>query len=55
MDVQAKYQALQLALWYIELSILKILKYEGRYWNRAMEKNEIVPWKEAIEDQEEIN
>jgi len=54
MDTQAKYQALQVALWYIELAILKILKYEGRYWNRAMQQNDIVPWKEAIEGQEEI-
>jgi hypothetical protein len=52
MDDQAKYQTLQLALWYIELSILKIIDYGGKYWNRAMQRNEYVPWQEPVEDQE---
>jgi hypothetical protein len=49
MEPQAKYQALQTALWYIELAILKIIKYDGKYWNRAEQKNELVPWKK-LED-----
>lgn len=46
----ARYEALQLALWYIELAMLKILGFEGRYTNRckgggwAGEHEEPVPW-----------
>jgi hypothetical protein len=43
-------EALELALWYIELSILSVLKYEGVYYNRCLKKGynseseELVPW-----------
>jgi hypothetical protein len=46
----AKNQALQLCLWYVELSILKILRYNGKYYNRCSKetfqenKEELVPW-----------
>lgn len=46
----AKYQALQLSIWYIELAMLKILEYDGKYFNRcakavwASEAEEFVPW-----------
>ena len=43
-----KYEALQLGLWYIELSILYILKYKGHYKNRCrytgFVSDEQVPW-----------
>jgi hypothetical protein len=48
---QAKSQALQLCLWYIELALLKVLKYNGIYSNRCSLKQsmggkvELVPWK----------
>jgi hypothetical protein len=46
----AKYEALQLSLWYIELSILKILNFNGNYYNRTSSElsrsksEELVPW-----------
>ncbi len=48
---EVKSEALQICLWYIELSILKILNFEGEYYNRCFygryenECHEIVPWK----------
>ena len=48
-DIPAKvrYEIVQIALWYIELSILKIIDYQGAYRNRwSNEPNlEYVPWK----------
>lgn len=50
-DYTAKYEALQLCLWYIELSLLKILNYDGVYSNRcsanmsSRARVESVPWK----------
>lgn len=50
MDLMVKYEALQLGIWYLELSILYILKFEGKYFNRcsgavfAGEGEESVPW-----------
>ncbi|WP_286753522.1 MULTISPECIES: GNAT family N-acetyltransferase [Sphingobacterium] len=46
---RAKFQALQLGIWYVELALLYILKYKGRYNNRTDGKiwegeGEIVPW-----------
>jgi hypothetical protein len=47
---QTKYQALQLCIWYIEMSLLFILKYKGKYTNRCSKElypgdREInVPW-----------
>lgn len=44
----ARYEALSLGVWYLELSLLKILDYKGNYQNRCSRKpdalNEIVPW-----------
>ena len=37
---RVKYECLQLSLWYIELLVLNILKYNGKYHNRCM----IAPW-----------
>ncbi|RDC64028.1 hypothetical protein [Adhaeribacter pallidiroseus] len=52
MHDEVKHEALQLALWYIELSLLYILKFDGKYFNRtlvdysAIESDEVfVPWK----------
>ena len=45
-----KYEALQLGLWYIELSILYILNFDDRYFNRCSgakwqgEGEKLVPW-----------
>jgi hypothetical protein len=47
----AKYEALQLGIWYTELVLLYILKFKGKYFNRsakalyAGEGEEFVPWK----------
>jgi hypothetical protein len=49
-DDNAKYEALQLCIWYIEMSLLKILDFKGIYSNRVSENNssngkcENVPW-----------
>lgn len=45
----AQYQALQLGIWYVELALLYILGYQGKYNNRASGKQwkdtgELVPW-----------
>jgi hypothetical protein len=42
-SLTAKYQALQLALWYIELSLLYILGYTGNYHNRTSKEK----WKDT--------
>lgn len=47
---RAKYEALQLCLWYIEMSLLCILGYDDKYFNRcskevyANKAEELVPW-----------
>jgi len=46
---KAQYQALQLGIWYVELGLLYILGYKGKYNNRASGKQwrdtgELVPW-----------
>lgn len=49
-DYLAKYQALQIYLWYIELTLLRILDYKGAYFNRCSDKSDVssseesVPW-----------
>lgn len=47
-DDYAKLQALYLSIWYMELSILKLLNFEGKYHNRTGSNNndyyENVPW-----------
>ncbi|KOP38059.1 hypothetical protein DBB36_20050 [Flavobacterium sp. WLB] len=48
---KVKYEALQLCIWYIEMSLLAILDYSGKYSNRCSnemhisERVEYVPWK----------
>ncbi|MES2808054.1 MAG: hypothetical protein V4619_05495 [Bacteroidota bacterium] len=47
--LKAKYQALQLGIWYVELSLLYILGYKGKYRNRTSGKiwrdtGTLVPW-----------
>lgn len=48
MNKMLKYEALQLSLWYIELSLLYIFNYNGEYVNRChIYKNELnskLPW-----------
>lgn len=49
-DLKAKYQALQLGIWYVELALLFILDYKGNYRNRTdgnLWRNTgiLVPWK----------
>ncbi len=44
MPGKVKHEALQLALWYIELSLLRILDYRGKYKNRCSQTEENVPW-----------
>lgn len=43
---QAKYDALKICRWYIELCLLAILGYNGKYMNRCSDKSclEFVPW-----------
>ena len=49
-NYKAKYEALQLCLWYIEMTLLKILEYDDKYHNRTSseiiksKKIEYVPW-----------
>lgn len=48
---KAKSEALNLCIWYIEMSILRILEYNDKYYNRCSKElhrtkaEEIVPWK----------
>jgi hypothetical protein len=44
MNIKIKYEALELGLWYIELSLLHILGYEGKYYNRCTRSDSQVPW-----------
>jgi hypothetical protein len=41
---EAREEALELGLWYLELCILKRLDYTGQYLNRFDLKHEKVPW-----------
>jgi hypothetical protein len=49
-NAKVRYEALQLSVWYVELSILYILNYQENYFNRctsalyANEGEELVPW-----------
>ena len=52
MPDEVKYDALELGLWYIELSLLYILKFEGKYSDRSTISSSLpvpdevfVPWK----------
>ena len=51
---RAKYEALQVYIWYIELSLLRILDYDDLYYNRcskeiyASKAEENVPWNKTV-------
>lgn len=55
MDLMIKYEALQLGIWYLELSLLYILKFEDKYFNRcsgavfAGQGEQYVPWSKKHE------
>ena len=34
----------QLAIEYLELALLRLVRYEGHYWSRSAEENRVVPW-----------
>jgi hypothetical protein len=50
LDVKSKTDVKRICIWYIEISIIKILGYEGRYFNRTSKSNFLVstgdklPW-----------
>lgn len=50
MHYMTKYEALQLCIWYIEMSMLFILEFDGKYLNRCSKnrvesaRREMVPW-----------
>jgi len=50
MDIDVKFEALSLGIWYIELSLLYILGYRGKYSNRTVmgftttDQEQTVPW-----------
>ncbi len=41
---QARYEAWVMSLWYLELCLLRVFEYQGRYRNRCSGKVELVPW-----------
>jgi hypothetical protein len=49
-DFRVKHEALQLYIWYIEISLLRILDFNGKYFNRSSKEifsvnaEEYVPW-----------
>lgn len=45
---EVRYEALKLCIWYIELSLLRILEFKGSYNNRTSnDYNDITPWSES--------
>lgn len=48
MDKEALFDALKLSTWYIELSLLHILDFNGQYLNRCLDKVIYVPWAKDI-------
>jgi len=50
LSIEIKYQALQLSIWYIEMSLLYILGHKGKYYNRCsrelypIDREINVPW-----------
>jgi len=44
-ESEVKYEALELGIWYIEMGLLYILGYNGKYYNRCRKIEEFVPWK----------
>jgi len=57
---KAKFQALQLCIWYIEMALLCILDYDDRYCNRcsgeiwATDAEENVPWTKKVAKKSEV-
>jgi hypothetical protein len=45
---QAMYQALRLGLWYLELILLRLLGYNGYYYNRLTYGYRNVPWNASL-------
>ena len=47
-EADAKYQALQISIWYIEITLLKMLNFKNEYFNRCADNTsnlyENVPW-----------
>jgi hypothetical protein len=41
---QTRIEAKNLGIWYVELAVLYLLKYQGAYKNRCSQKVESVPW-----------
>lgn len=41
---QLKGEACEAAIWYLELALLHLFKYEGNYRNRVSQETELVPW-----------
>lgn len=54
-DYMAKHQASQLSIWYIEMTLLRILNFDDKYFNRcaksvfAFEAEINVPWTKSID------
>ena len=47
LSFEVRYEALRLSIWYIEISLLKILGFEGKYNNQTSQVyDEYVPWSE---------
>jgi len=42
-EIQAG-EAERLAIWYLELLLLRMLKYDGEYWDRIQREILPVPW-----------
>lgn len=38
-------EAQSLAIWYLEMLLLRMLGHDGEYWDRLRGKNKIVPWR----------
>lgn len=47
-DNDAKYEALKLSIWYIEMALLRILEFDGKYEDRCSKTSRYVPWSNTI-------
>ncbi|MDA3884246.1 MAG: HEPN domain-containing protein [Candidatus Delongbacteria bacterium] len=51
LDVDVVWEALELSIWYIEMSLLYILEYKGKHKNRCNHyKIEFVPWVKEVKN-----
>ena len=46
-SARAQLEASDLADYYVELMLLKMLGYSGEHWNRMNDVHELVPWAES--------